>query len=82
MAIIIVIVFLLLQRAYNAPWGRMMRAIRDNEVSSAAMGKDVNKRRLEIFVVGSIIMGLGGAALVTSVRILIRPVFFPSTKLF
>ena len=82
MAIIIVIVFLLLQRAYNAPWGRMMRAIRDNEVSSAAMGKDVNKRRLEIFVVGSIIMGLGGAALVTSVRIFDPSGFLPLNHTF
>ena len=38
----------------------MMRAIRDNEVSAAAMGKDVNRRRLEIFVFGSILIGIGG----------------------
>lgn len=82
MIVIVVIVFLLLQRAYNAPWGRMMRAIRDNEVSSAAMGKDVNKRRLEIFIVGSIIMGLGGAALVTSVRIFDPSGFLPLNHTF
>lgn len=62
-AVMIAIIFVLLQRAYNAPWGRMIRAIRDNEVSSAAMGKDINRRRLEIFVLGCILMGLGGAAL-------------------
>ncbi|MDJ0881608.1 MAG: branched-chain amino acid ABC transporter permease [Gammaproteobacteria bacterium] len=55
----------LLQRAYNAPWGRMIRAIRDNELSSAAMGKDVNARRLEVFIFGAVLMGVGGAALVT-----------------
>ena len=63
--IIIAIIFWLLQRAYNAPWGRMIRAIRDNELSSAAMGKDVNGRRLEVFMIGSVLMGVGGAALVT-----------------
>ncbi|MDP3533888.1 MAG: branched-chain amino acid ABC transporter permease [Halomonas sp.] len=64
-AVVIAVIFFLLHRAYNAPWGRMIRAIRDNEVSSAAMGKDINKRRLEIFVLGCILMGLGGGMLAT-----------------
>ncbi len=63
-AIAIVIIYFLLQRAYHAPWGRMMRAIRDNENAAASMGKDVNRRRLEIFVLGCILMGFGGAVLV------------------
>ena len=62
-AVMIVAIFLLLTRAYHAPWGRMIRAIRDNEISAAAMGKDINRRRLEIFVLGCILMGIGGAAL-------------------
>jgi branched-chain amino acid transport system permease protein len=64
-AVLIAVIFFLLHRAYNAPWGRTMRAIRDNENSSAAMGKDVNRRRLEVFILGSVLMGIGGAALVT-----------------
>lgn len=64
-AVIIAIIFFLLHRAYHAPWGRMVRAIRDNEISSAAMGKDINRRRLEIFVLGCILMGLGGGILGT-----------------
>ncbi|NLC22584.1 MAG: branched-chain amino acid ABC transporter permease, partial [Halomonadaceae bacterium] len=63
---------LLLHRAYHAPWGRMIRAMRDNEISAAAMGKDINKRRLEIFVLGCILMGIGGAAL-TSFNSLFDP---------
>lgn len=64
-AVVIAVIFFLLHRAYHAPWGRMIRAIRDNEVSAAAMGKDINKRRLEIFVLGCILMGLGGGMLGT-----------------
>lgn len=64
-AVVIAIIFFLLHRAYHAPWGRMVRAIRDNEISSAAMGKDINRRRLEIFVLGCILMGLGGGMLAT-----------------
>ncbi|MCY6382057.1 branched-chain amino acid ABC transporter permease [Hoeflea prorocentri] len=63
-AIAIVIIYLLLQRAYNAPWGRMMRAIRDNENAASSMGKNVNRRRLEIFVLGCVLMGFGGAVLI------------------
>ena len=51
----------LLERALNSPWGRMMRAIRDNEVSAAAMGKDVTRKHLIIFILGSAVVGLAGA---------------------
>lgn len=71
-ATMIAVIFLLLHRAYHAPWGRMIRAMRDNEISAAAMGKDINKRRLEIFVLGCILMGIGGAAL-TSFNSLFDP---------
>ncbi len=63
-AIAVVIIYLLLERAYNAPWGRMMRAIRDNETAAEAMGKNVTSRRIEIFVLGSVLMGFGGAMLI------------------
>lgn len=64
-AVMIAVIFFLLHRAYNAPWGRMIRAIRDNEVAASAMGKDINQRRLEIFVLGCILMGIGGGVLAT-----------------
>ncbi|MBK8441443.1 MAG: branched-chain amino acid ABC transporter permease [Rhodobacter sp.] len=51
----------LTERALNSPWGRMVRAIRDNEVSAAAMGKDVKRRHLQIFIIGSAVVGLAGA---------------------
>jgi len=63
-AVLIIVIYLALQRAWNSPWGRMMRAIRDNEEAAAAMGKDVNRRRLEIFVIGSMLIGFGGAVLI------------------
>src|SRR5690554_5215469 len=62
-AAMIAVIFFLLTRAYQAPWGRLIRAIRDNEVAASAMGKDINRRRLEIFVLGCILMGVGGAVL-------------------
>ena len=43
----------------------MMRAIRDNEVAAEAMGKDVTRRHLQIFVLGSAVCGLAGAMMTT-----------------
>lgn len=51
--------------ALKSPWGRMMRAIRDNETAARAMGKDVTRRHLQIFILGSAICGLAGAMMVT-----------------
>ena len=51
--------------ALHSPWGRMMRAIRDNEVAASAMGKDVTRRHLQIFVLGCAVLGIAGAMLAT-----------------
>ena len=55
----------LAERALHSPWGRMMRAIRDNETAANAMGKDVTGRHLEVFILGSAVIGIAGAMLVT-----------------
>lgn len=63
--IVLLALIWLSEKALNSPWGRMMRAIRDNEVAAAAMGKDVTRRHLQIFVIGSAVCGLAGAMLIT-----------------
>ncbi len=63
---IVIMLLILTQRALYSPWGRKMRAIRDNEISAAAMGKNVVKEHLLIFVLGSAIVGLAGAMMVTN----------------
>jgi branched-chain amino acid transport system permease protein len=64
-AAVLLILLWLAQMALRSPWGRMMRAIRDNEVAAEAMGKDVKGRHLQIFVLGSAICGVAGAMMVT-----------------
>ncbi len=81
-AILVAALFILLQRAYRSPWGRMMRAIRDNETSAAAMGKDINYCRLQVFVVGSALIGFGGAALISFARIFDPTSFTPLNHTF
>jgi len=63
--IVLLIVLWLSERALNSPWGRMMRAIRDNEVAAEAMGKDVTGRHLQVFILGSAVVGIAGAMLTT-----------------
>ena len=63
--LILIGILLLLEIAQKSPWGRMMRAIRDNEVSANAMGKDIKTRHLQVFVIGSAIIGIAGAMLTT-----------------
>ena len=53
------------ERALKSPWGRMMRAIRDNRDAASAMGKDVTARHLQVFVLGCAVCGIAGAMLVT-----------------
>lgn len=64
-AAVLLIIVWLCERALNSPWGRMMRAIRDNRDSAAAMGKDVTARHLQVFVLGSAVVGIAGAMLTT-----------------
>ena len=63
--IVMLIIFYFANKAQLSPWGRMMRAIRDNETAANAMGKDVVKQHLIIFVIGAAIVGVAGAMLVT-----------------
>ncbi len=63
--IVLLILLWLAQKALKSPWGRMMRAIRDNEIAAEAMGKDVTKRHLQIFILGSAICGIAGAMMTT-----------------
>ena len=64
-AIVLLLLIWLSQKALHSPWGRMMRAIRDNEVAAEAMGKDVTGRHLQIFILGSAVVGLAGAMMTT-----------------
>jgi len=63
--IVVIALLVVTQKALYSPWGRMMRAIRDNEEAANAMGKNVIKQHLLIFILGSAIVGIAGAMLVT-----------------
>ena len=62
---VLIILLVMAQLSLKSPWGRMMRAIRDNETAAAAMGKNVTNRHLQIFILGSAICGIAGAMMTT-----------------
>lgn len=62
---VLIIVLTFAELSLKSPWGRMMRAIRDNEVAAEAMGKDVKRRHLQVFILGSAVIGVAGALYVT-----------------
>jgi len=59
--VVLALVYFAIERARKSPWGRVLRAVRENELGAQAAGKDITRFRLEAFVLGSMIMGLGGA---------------------
>lgn len=57
----VLVVYVAAERLHDSPWGRSMRAIRDNEEAARAIGKDVERFRLAAFAIGAAVMGLAGA---------------------
>ena len=55
------LVYWALETLVRSPWGRVLRAIREDEDAAASLGKRAYVFRLQSFVIGSMLMGLGGA---------------------
>jgi branched-chain amino acid transport system permease protein len=50
-----------MERLAVSPWGRVLRAIREDEAAAQSLGKNATRYRLQAFTIGGAIMGLGGA---------------------
>jgi branched-chain amino acid transport system permease protein len=58
---ILIVIYLLIERAIRSPWGRVLRAVREDEVSAAMSGKDIFHFKMQSLIFGSMVMGAGGA---------------------
>ena len=58
---LLTVAYLGIEKLVNSPWGRVLRAIREDEDAASALGKTSFSFRLQSFVIGSMLMGLGGA---------------------
>jgi len=79
---IVLVIYFALEKARRAPWGRTMTAIRESETAAAAAGKNVEAFRLESFVLGSALMGLGGALMAQYLKQIDPNVSDPLTATF
>jgi branched-chain amino acid transport system permease protein len=59
--VVVGILYLVLERLARSPWGRVLRAIREDEIAARALGKNAFRYRLEAFGIGGAVMGLAGA---------------------
>ena len=63
-AVCVLLTWFVVARIVNSPFGRNLRAMRDNEVAAGALGKNPVALKMTIFIVGGMIAGLSGAILV------------------
>lgn len=58
---VIALFYYLSEKGIHSPWGRVLRAIREDEEVAKAAGKNVFRYRMEALVFGAFMMGVGGA---------------------
>lgn len=61
MLVVLALVYVGVEGAARSPWGRVLRAVREDEQAASASGKDVFAFKLQAFVFGAVLMGMGGA---------------------
>ncbi|KTG10190.1 branched-chain amino acid ABC transporter permease [Haloprofundus marisrubri] len=55
------VVYAALRRMHRSPWGRLLRTIRSDEDLAKALGKNTYLRKMQAFVLGSVLMAIAGA---------------------
>ncbi|MEA3345860.1 MAG: branched-chain amino acid ABC transporter permease [Chloroflexota bacterium] len=73
----LLIIYLALERGIRSPWGRVLRAVREDEVVTSAAGKNVFLFKMQSLVLGAVIMGIGGALYAHAIRAIQPGVFTP-----
>jgi ABC-type branched-subunit amino acid transport system permease subunit len=68
-AVCVVVVFILVNRVVNSPYGRSTRAMRERELAATAVGKNPVQLKMTAFIVGGVIAGLSGAILVGFIQL-------------
>ena len=60
-AIFVFLTYFVIRRVVNSPFGRILRGIREDEIAALAMGKNVNKYKIMVFVIGAFFAGIAGS---------------------
>jgi branched-chain amino acid transport system permease protein len=75
--LVMVMIYLLIERAIRSPWGRVLRAIREDEVSASMSGKDIFNFKMQSLIFGAMVMGVGGALYAHYTKAISPSVFTP-----
>jgi branched-chain amino acid transport system permease protein len=59
--LVILAIFLINERIRKSPYGRVIKAIREDDLVAQTLGKDVLRTRVQIFALGAFFMGLAGS---------------------
>lgn len=81
-AVVVLIIFLISERIRRSPYGRVLRAIREDDVVAGVLGKVVLRYRIQVFAIGGAFMGLGGALYAHYVQNISPDVFMPMVAIF
>ena len=80
--VVLAILYVSVERVLRSPWGRALKAIREDEMSAAASGKNVFAFKLQSFVMGAVLMGFGGALYAHNIRFVDPRTFDPLLATF
>jgi branched-chain amino acid transport system permease protein len=57
----VLLTYFIIRRIVNSPYGRILRAIREDETATLALGRNVNKYKISVFVTGAVFAGIAGS---------------------
>ena len=60
LAIMVVVFYVFLDRIGRSPFGRVLKAIREDELVANSLGKNVDLAKIKVFMIGCALMGLAG----------------------
>ena len=80
--IVLAVIYFAVERTIKSPWGRVLKAIREDELTAAASGKNVFSYKLQSFMLGAVIMGIGGALYAHNIRFVDPKTFDPLLATF
>jgi branched-chain amino acid transport system permease protein len=69
--------YILIEKCLGSPWGRTLKAIREDEIAASAIGKNVFSYKMQSLTFGSMIIGLAGALYAHFVRYISPETFNP-----